>query len=371
VRRSVLSVTLILICQLNLVLFTQNCQAPPAPSEVNQALEQEQDLWRAGASIYAPDDYENYCQLLFKSKKHYDQEQLKIGFFRDYDQVKENFRQVLEEGNRVNKLIEDNKVSASGEIISWKRELYSKYRTLEDLSFEIGQRTNSRELLVQTDVIFREVDRLVSRANYQEARARLDLASSLLNRAENILYQQLKRYMSLEEISRWRKMAEQAVEKSKRSNQLVIVVSKLEKRLIVYKDGAPIKTYWVGLGFRGLNAKLYDGDEATPEGEYKVIKKRSQSKFKRALLINYPNEEDQKKFDEARKRGYIAASARIGGQIEIHGGGKDGLTNGCIALDDAEMEELFRLVPVGTPVTIIGTTDPNNKIITVLKREKR
>ena len=370
-RQNVLLTALMLFCQVSLILLTQSCQAPPAPSEVNQAFKQEQDLWRAGASIYAPDDYENYCQLLAKTRKHYEKEELKIGFFRDYDQVKENFSQVLEEGNRINKLIEDQKASASGEIISWKRELYSKYQTLETLSFEIGQRTNSRELLVQADIIFREVDRLLSQAKYQEARARLDFASSLINRAENILYRQLKRYMSWEEISRWRKMAEQAVKKSKASNRPVIIVSKLEKKLIVYKAGVPIKTYQISLGFRGLSAKLYNGDEATPEGEYKVIKKLSQSKFKRALLINYPNEEDRIKFNEARKRGYIAPSAKIGGQIEIHGGGKDGLTNGCIALDDKEMEELFQLIPVGTPVTIVGTTDQNNKIITVLKREER
>jgi len=57
--------------------------------------------------------------------------------------------------------------------------------------------------------------------------------------------------------------------------------------------------------------------------------------------------------------------------IEIHGGGKDGLTQGCVALDDPEMEELFRMTPVGTPVTVVGTTDPNNKIIAILKRENR
>lgn len=370
-RQNVLSAVLILFCQVSLTLLTQSCQAPPAPSEVNRALEQEQDLWRAGASIFTPVEYENYRQLLAESKKHYEKEELKIGFFRDYDQVKENFSRVLEEGKRINKLIEDKKASVSGEIISWKKELYSKYEALDAISLEIGQRTNSRQLLVQADVIFREVDRLLSQTKYQEARSRLESASGLLNRAENILRQQLERYMSQEEISGWRKMAERAVEKSRTSSQPVIVVSKLEKSLIVYKGGLPVKTYQVGLGFSGLSAKLYAGDNATPEGEYKVIKKVSLSKFGRALLINYPNEEDLKNFDEARKRGYITGSTRIGGQIEIHGGGKDGLTNGCVALDDKEMEELFKLIPVGTPVTIVGTTDSNNKIITILKREEK
>jgi len=79
--------------------------------------------------------------------------------------------------------------------------------------------------------------------------------------------------MSQEEIAHWRKLAERAVEKSRSGNQLVILVSKLERRLTVYKGGAVLKTYKVGLGFNGLSDKLHAGDEATPEGEYRVIKK--------------------------------------------------------------------------------------------------
>lgn len=362
---------LILIFQISLVIAGTSCRTAPVPPEVDQALIQDQDLWRAGAYFYAAEDYERYRQLLNEARKFHEKEELKIGFFRNYRRVKQEFSQVLTEGERIKKFIEKKRTAITGEIVSSKQELCSRYEILNNLSLELSQRTLSRKQLAQADVIFREIDRFLERDDYEQARSRLNSAESLINQAESILRQQLERYMSQEEIARWRRMAERAVEKSKSGGQLVILVSKLERKLTVYKGGAALRTYEVGLGFNGLSDKLHAGDNATPEGEYRVIKKVSSSKFGKALLINYPNEEDLRKFNEAKKKGYLTPASRIGGLIEIHGGGKDGMTQGCVALDDAEMEELYRMIPVGTPVTIVGTTDPNNKIIAILKRRQK
>ncbi len=362
---------IVVAVQISLILTGTNCRTAPAPSEVEQALKQEQDLWRAGASVYASEEYEGYRQRLNEARKFYEKEELKIGFFRDYRRVKEIFTEILVEGERVKSLVESRKASQENEIRKIQDELYSRYELLNNLSLELSQRSFARNQLSQVDVILRETGRLLDKENYDEARARLKRAESLLNQAENILRRQLSRYMDEEEIIRWKKLAERAIEKSRRGNQLVILVSKLERKLTVYKGGIPIRTYDVGLGFNGLNDKLHAGDNATPEGEYKVIKKIAASQFGRALLINYPNEEDIKRFNEARKKGRLTPGSQIGGLIEIHGGGKDGLTRGCVALDDGEMEELFRMIPVGTPVTIVGTTDSNNKIVTILKKERK
>jgi hypothetical protein len=54
-------------------------------------------------------------------------------------------------------------------------------------------------------------------------------------------------------------------------------------------------------------------------------------------LINYPNDEDRRQFAQAKRRGAISRRAGIGGLIEIHGGGKDGQTYGCVSLDDHHM----------------------------------
>lgn len=362
---------LVAVWALSLIFLSSTCKTAPAPPEVEQALLQEQDLWRAGASVFAAEEYEKYRQSRSQALKLFEQEELKVGLFRNYEKVRQEFIRVLAEGERIRQLIEDRKASLTGEIKARRNDLYSRYEILNTLSLELSQRTLSRKQLAQADVLFKEIDRFLERADYEQARSRLNSAESLINQAESILRQQLERYMSQEEIARWRRMAERAVEKSKSGDQLVILVSKLERKLTVYKGGAVLRTYEVGLGFNGLSDKLHAGDNATPEGEYRVIKKVSPSKFGKALLINYPNEEDLRKFNEAKKKGYLTPASRIGGLIEIHGGGKDGLTQGCVALDDTEMEELFRMIAVGTPVTIVGTTDPNNKIIAILRREKK
>ncbi|MBN2266035.1 MAG: L,D-transpeptidase, partial [Candidatus Aminicenantes bacterium] len=68
-------------------------------------------------------------------------------------------------------------------------------------------------------------------------------------------------------------------------------------------------------------------------------------------------------FARGKARGAIAGSAGIGGDIEIHGGGWDSLTRGCIALDNDRMDELYAMVPVGTPIAIIGTMELENFVV--------
>ena len=355
------------IIAFSLIFFTPGCKTPPAPSEVEQARLQEQALWGAGGSVFAPEEFQKYENSLTEARKALEREELKIGLFRNYGRVRENFRQVIRQGEQLEALIKSRKASLLLKIESGRESLYAKYEVLNNLSLQLNQRGYARPHLAQADILFKEVDRLLAGLRYEEARGRLEKISSLLKQAENILREQLKRYMDQGQIRQWRQLAERAIEKSKTSGQTVIVISKLERTLTVYKAGQQIKTYRVGLGFNGLNDKLHAGDDATPEGEYKIIKKIGASKYGKGLLIDYPNEEDIKKFNEAKKKGYITSSTRIGGLIEIHGGGKDGLTRGCVALDDKEMDELFKLIPIGTPVTIVGTTDPNNKIIEILK----
>jgi hypothetical protein len=86
------------------------------------------------------------------------------------------------------------------------------------------------------------------------------------------------------------------------------------------------------------------------------------------VLINYPNDEDQKAFAMAKKDGRVPARAAIGGAIEIHGGGKDSLTEGCVGLENKDMDEIFNLVRIGTPVTILGAVSVENSILAEIKK---
>jgi murein L,D-transpeptidase YafK len=134
-----------------------------------------------------------------------------------------------------------------------------------------------------------------------------------------------------------------------------IVVEK-SKRTLTLMDGAKIlKTYKVALGGQPVGAKDRQGDHKTPEGNYSVDAKNPNSQFHKALHISYPNQADRA---NARKLGVSP-----GGDVEIHGLGEKwgwvgtrhrltDWTDGCIALTNEEIDEIYPQIKVGTPVEI-------------------
>jgi len=134
-----------------------------------------------------------------------------------------------------------------------------------------------------------------------------------------------------------------------------IVIVKSTRTMTLMRDGKVLKPYKVALGGQPVGAKDRQGDHKTPEGRYFVDAKKNPSLFYLALHLSYPNAADKEK---ARKLGVSP-----GGDVEIHGLGKaygwvgsahrlHDWTDGCIAVTNEEIEEIFRLVPVGTPVEI-------------------
>jgi murein L,D-transpeptidase YafK len=134
-----------------------------------------------------------------------------------------------------------------------------------------------------------------------------------------------------------------------------VLVHKKEHTLILLKEGKPLKTYKVALGGNPVGAKTRQGDHRTPEGDYVLDRRNPHSQYYRSIHISYPNAEDRA---QAAKLGVAA-----GGDVMIHGlpngeGYLRGLhrlhdwTDGCIAVTDEEMDEIWRIVPDGTPITI-------------------
>ena len=134
-----------------------------------------------------------------------------------------------------------------------------------------------------------------------------------------------------------------------------IVVHKARRTLTLYNGGQVLRRYLVALGRTPIGAKRRQGDGKTPEGEYTIIGRNRYSSYHRSLRISYPNAADQA---YARRAGVSA-----GGDIVIHGlpngMGEVGAahresdwTEGCIAVTNEEIEEIWRLVPDGTPIRI-------------------
>jgi len=148
------------------------------------------------------------------------------------------------------------------------------------------------------------------------------------------------------------------------------VVSKADRRLTLYRNGQPVVSYPVSLGYNGILEKRFQGDGATPEGQYRIIRKRNrgETQFYRAFLLDYPNSQDRRRFHLARANGRLPAAASMGGQIEIHGGGNRSLseTLGCVMVDNRHMDALFDIVQEGDLVTIVGAVDRSNAVALAL-----
>ncbi len=242
-----------------------------------------------------------------------------------------------------------------------------KIDRLDTLTTVISVGKSAREFLAKAELLTDEAEALAGRENYRDAEERLKRATTFMQIAKEVVTPALNRFVDQEQISFWRRKVDETIRESKVRRGYAIVVSKVDRRLYLYKSGRLVKTYEVGLGSRSISDKLCAGDKATPEGKYRVTKKLAQSRYYKALLINYPNDEDWRQYEQAKRRGTISRRAGIGGLIEIHGGGKDGQTYGCVALDDHHMAELYALADVDTPVTIVGARDYENSVTQALK----
>ncbi len=136
----------------------------------------------------------------------------------------------------------------------------------------------------------------------------------------------------------------------------LIVVIKSKRVMFLMKEGKILKAYRVALGKNPVGAKSAQGDGKTPEGRYYIVWKNPNSGFYKSLKISYPNERDIEKA--------ISLGINPGGGIMIHGLSKnveylgkyhilDDWTEGCIAVTNEEMDEIWMLVAEGTPIEIL------------------
>jgi murein L,D-transpeptidase YafK len=134
-----------------------------------------------------------------------------------------------------------------------------------------------------------------------------------------------------------------------------VVVYKHERKLVLLSAGKELRSYKVALGGEPVGPKTRHGDHRTPEGIYTLDSRNPNSHFYKAFHISYPNSKDTA---AARKQG-----VGPGGDIMLHGLPKEyawvgkahvlhDWTDGCIAVTNEEMDEIWKLVRVGTPIEI-------------------
>jgi hypothetical protein len=217
---------------------------------------------------------------------------------------------------------------------------------------------DSRVLLSHAQLALIESRTLAGGGDYVRAAARAEWAIGAGRRLAGETANVTGRYSDTELVAAWSRWKEHLIARSRTEHQPAILVEKADHRLTLYDDGRAVQVYGVELGPNWIPAKKHAGDSATPEGEYSIAAKKGPgaSAYHRALLLSYPNERDRQAFARDRRNGLLPSDARLGGLIEIHGEGGRGedWTSGCIAMSNDDIDRLYELVQVGTPVTITG-----------------
>jgi murein L,D-transpeptidase YafK len=135
-----------------------------------------------------------------------------------------------------------------------------------------------------------------------------------------------------------------------------ILVRKSERRMYLLRQGEVLRAYKVALGLRPQGHKEYEGDYRTPEGKYRLVRRNPRSDFFLSMEISYPNAQD---LSHAKRQG-----KRPGGAIMLHGWpnipkkpsqyyANADWTDGCIAVSNSDMVEIWLMTPLDTPIEIL------------------
>lgn len=231
-----------------------------------------------------------------------------------------------------------------------------KLEHFDDYYAHLPLKKSTRQNFTTAKLKFTESNEAYGRGAFKDVGINLDLSSKLITKSVTEAHSFLSDYFS--DLNKWKSLAEETIGWTRKNNSTAIIVDKFAHKCYVYRNGKIKREFKAELGPNWIGTKQYRGDKATPEGKYHVTVKKhgSKTKYYKALLINYPNEDDKARYKKNIKNGQIPKRG-IGNLIEIHGDGGKGInwTDGCVALTNKEMDELYDMVKVGTPVTIVGS----------------
>ncbi len=324
--------------------------------EINMARESLARAKKTGAANYAMERLNEAERIYEAAMQEWELQNNRFFWFRDFSKARELAKKSLALSSEAKEqtVLEKNKIGqqlktaiTDAERTIGKFESSFKNLPLERKTFDTYN---------QGKMEYLEAKNELKKNNLVKASVLIEHANQKLSLAEESAHRKVENFYK--NYPDWIKNLRLADQLSKKG-QLVILVNKMDSKCSLLKSGKTVKVFGAELGSNWMVDKVMKGDRSTPEGVYKITEKKKgfKTKYHKALLINYPNDEDAARFDTLKKSGAIPRSAQIGGLIEIHGDGGKGIhwTDGCIALQNNEIDQLYDLCPTGTPVIIIGS----------------
>jgi L,D-peptidoglycan transpeptidase YkuD (ErfK/YbiS/YcfS/YnhG family) len=364
VRRIFVMLTSAVIIASVAFLLVKLVPEPPV-EEVNMAMEK---LSRAGASkahTYSKRLYTEAKAAFDSAMINWKRENEKFVYFRDFDKVREYAKLSVDKSKEAT----ESSISNSNSLKSKLREKIDSLNQTEllidklfgryPLSPEIRSRiSNGKMLLKEAEVEYGNGQYLPANRKIADAEY---LLTSVYDNAIDELRDYFKKYPT------WKKWVQASISDSRKNNSYLLIVDKFSKKCYLYLGGNKKYEFDAELGRNWVGDKRRSGDKATPEGIYRIVNKFQgrETTYHKALRIDYPNAEDKEKFRRELSKGNIPSTSKIGGGIEIHGGGGKGVdwTEGCVALTDNQIELVYNLVKVGTVVTIVGSVKDIDEVL--------
>lgn len=349
----VLAPVTILFAGYAVIIYTSN---KPPVEEISLARETLAKAKMIGAEKYAGEKLREAEWFYSQSMDEWKIQNSKFFVFRDYTLVSElaniscnqSLIAIDEAAKTKNKL----KNNAEVKLVNLEKQMqyFEKYYKGLALSASTLNLFNSGK------VKFTEASIEFAEGDFMKALNLIFKAEENISQASKLAYFKLAAFYK--DYPLWKKNVQYAQNLSKKG-QTVFLVDKMDASLIILRGGKEFKIFPVEFGDNWMGDKSMTGDMATPEGIYKVQTKKngSKTKYYKALLLDYPNKEDQKRYKELVRTGKMPAGKSIGGLIEIHGEGGKGIhwTDGCIALENSDMDIVYSLSAANTPVIIVGS----------------
>jgi murein L,D-transpeptidase YafK len=348
---------LIVIAQTGLLaMLISGCQKAPS-LKVDRTKNTIAMAVSADAPRYANSVYNQADSLLAEAGLEIARQDGRFMIFRDYDRADSLLTEAnalaLQAINEANQNKNELRIRANDELANLKSEL-GNWREALTGSLIIYE---AERIWSTADLALAACEKLIDMGEYNEAlreaenvRGKLQALGGLIEEYSN---------MQAGKVKTWRKWVKQTVDNSRLNGSAAIIIIKSTHKLYLLRAGKEIMVFNCELGYNSAQQKYFAGDGATPEGTYKITQVNKGSKFYRALMLDYPNENDRRRFSANKAKGIISEQAKIGALIEIHGhaGQNKDWTNGCVALNNDDMDTLIKYAGIGTPVTIVRVSD--------------
>lgn len=356
IKKTVFIILVLLLLTISSIAALEHFSAKPPLKALDQCHHIIGKAVDAEANIYSPKELEKANQLFEQARKELKVQSDRLFILRDYkksiDLIAESVanaeESMLNTQNKKEKFDIDLKQKL--ENVSDKIEHFQSYYSHLPLN------GNARKNFTNAKLKYLESKTAFERKAYHFVSKNLDEASRLISKSVQSAHSHLGSYFN--DFPKWSKWYNETVAWTKNTGSTALVVDKFAHTCYVYKSGKRIKEFPAEFGPNWIGTKLYRGDKATPEGKYFVTKKKAgkQTIYYKALLINYPNEEDKARYFENAKNGRIPKRG-FGNLIEVHGEGGKGVnwTQGCVALDNNDMDKVYDLIGNGAPITIVGS----------------